>query len=465
MKMIWLTYLMPLMGMFFAAGADALAGAGGNDSGAADLGGLGDGAAGDETGGLGDFGADVDDGAIDDGTGAEKKPVIQADQEEPEAAEFRVPVGRRMVGLVNKYPALKEAFAKHPELQKELEPVFRREAALRECFPTVAEARQMREALPNGLADLATLQESVQELRALDTDFYTRDQEGNYPGHQKIVENMWKDDAGAAEALFRTMPKLWARNHPESYNDVMGRIVGATIAQTRVFTDLDRAVKSGDAKRVEEAIGDVFAWANGWTADKPAQTEEEKRLARDKQNFQKEKGESAKADGTRFHSSFTAASRTLQNGIIKAHPAVTKLLANKTIPDAKKAEIIESVRESIEGLLAKSPSFMNKLNPAYSSRNLRETLNLQKTAWSQGWLLNRMVRQVFSKEIPQLVQQNRGAVQRRAGAPPDNKPRNSGVEKKGVQPPKQINGRWYRNGGDGEPFTTAEVLAGKHLQA
>ncbi|HEX3156792.1 MAG TPA: hypothetical protein VHV32_19340 [Candidatus Angelobacter sp.] len=454
-KHLILPWLLPIFGMFFSAGADAL-GAGGGEPGAV----IESGAEGD----LG-YGSDVEDTGAEEHadleTKVEDKPV--ADKEEPEASEFRVPVGRRMVGLVNKYPKLKEAFATHPELQKELEPVFRREAAFREVFPTVAEARQLRDALPNGLQDLQQLQSDLKETEQLDSDFYTKDREGNYPGHARIAENMFRDDKEAAVSFFRGLPKQWAQLDRSSYNEVMGNIVGATIANSREFEILDEAIQSGDAKAIAAAAHKILGWAGGYLKGKPQPSEQEQQLQRERQNFTKEQQDRDKQDGQKFHSSFVAESKKLQSNIIKGHPAVKKLLENKVIPDAKKADIIEQVRKNVESLLGKSPSFMRKLQPAYQSRNLDEVVNLQKAAWSQQWLLNRMVRTVFSKEIPQLVQNNRETVKRRAGAPPVSRPGNTGDKKDAPQGPKQIGGRWYRDGGKGAPFSTAEVLAGKHL--
>jgi hypothetical protein len=454
-KHLILPWLLPIFGMFFAAGADALAGGAPEgaviDSGAAE-------------------GAESDLGGYEGGeehtevTEPTEKPDLQTVKEEPEAQEFRVPVGRRMVGMVNKYPKLKEAFAAHPELQKELEPVFRRDAAYREVFPTIGEARQMREHFPNGLADVQELHNSVKEVEELDNDFYTRDREGNYPGHTKIMENMFRDDRNAAVSLFRSMPKEWARLDRDSYNEVMGRIVGATISSAGIVdfvSDLLQGAKDAKQDGLAKGLNQLLGWASGYLKEKPQPSEEEQRLARDRQNFNREKDDIDKKTAQQFNQSFVGESKKLQTGIVRSHPAVKKLLENKTITEQKKAEIIEQVRKNVESLLGKSSSFMNKLRPAYSARKMDEVMSLQKAAWSQQWLLNRMVRIVFSKEIPQLVSNNRAAVTRRAGAPQANNTRQA--SDKGPKPSKQIGGRWYRDGGNGAPFTTQEVLAGQHL--
>src|SRR5205807_1464964 len=136
--------------------------------------------------------------------------------------------------LTAQSPKLAEAFKENPKLQEQVEATFRREAALREVFPTVAEARQMREHFPNGLMDVQQLLGDVKEVEELDNDLYTRDREGNYPGHAKILNNVFSDDREAAVSLFRNLPKEWARLDRESYNDVMGSIIGATFQQKEI---------------------------------------------------------------------------------------------------------------------------------------------------------------------------------------------------------------------------------------
>lgn len=456
-KLIFLPWLFPIFGMFFAAGADALADVGsgdtGGDTGAADTG-IGD------TG----YGADVPDDTPADDTAVIDRPEPAKPTEEPEVQEFKGSVSARLRGLVKQSPKLAEAFKENPKLQEQIEATFRREAALREVFPTVAEARQMREKFPNGLADVQQLEQDVKDVEELDNDFYTRDNEGNYPGHAKILDNMFRDDREAAVSLFKNLPKEWARLDRDSYNEVMGRIVGATIANAGISEFIGELLEQvGDNKGLKAGLQKLANWANGYLSEKPRPSAEEERLSRDKANFQRQQADRDKEDGQRFHNSFVAQSRKLQADIVKSHPAVKRLLENKAIPDQKKSDIVEQIRKNIESLLGKSPSFMRKLNPAYHSRNLEESMTLQKAAWSQQWLLNRMVRTVMGKEIPQMVSNNREAVRRRAGAPIAKPPVTTGD--KASKGPKQIGGRWYRDGGNGAPFTTAEVLAGKHLQA
>jgi hypothetical protein len=457
--------------LFLAAAAPPL----GGDIGIADGGdsGTGEGAS-NEGAGAGELDYGADEGAADDlaaGDGeqageGERREERQQSTEEPEVQEFKGSVSARLRNLAKQAPELSQVFQKYPKVQEQIEATFRREAALREVFPTVAEARQMREHFPNGLQDVQQLHSDVQEVEALDRDFYSRDQEGNFPGHQKIIDNMFSDDREAAVSLFRTLPKEWARLDRDSYNEVMGQIVGATISWVPDYlSEMIEDAKAAKQDGIVSGLTKLLNWTSKFNAEKPRPTPEAERLQRDRQAFSRQTQEREREEGQKFHRSFVSDSRKLQTGIIKAHPSVKKMLESKVIPEQKKNELIEQIRQNTEKLLGKSPSFMRKLNPAYKSRKLDESLNLQKAAWSQQWLLNRMVRSVFNKEVPQLVSSNREALKRRAGAQQGGRPAQSksGGDKASPAAPKQIGGRWYRDGGKGAPFTTAEIIAGKHL--
>lgn len=447
--------------MFFAAGpALTDAGAGGETGGGEP--------SGDETA-AGDIGyqddsAEAGDEVTPEGADETRTEVVAA-KEEPEISEFKGLVGQRLVALKKQAPELAQVFQKYPKVQEQIEAVFRREAALRDVFPTVAEARQMRETFPNGLADVQTLQESVQQLEALDKDFYTRDQEGNYAGHVQILNNMFTDDREAAVALFKTLPREWARLDRDSYNEVMGQIVGSTLAQKGIpeyISELQESAKEAKQDGLAASLGKLLNWANGYTKEKARPSPEEERLSQDRAKFSRETQQRAQADQQTFARSYVAESKKLQLDIINKHPAMARLSNVKTISEGKRQEIAEKIRQKTEKFLGKSPSFMKKLTPAFQGKNLQETLSLQKAAWSQQWLLNRMVRDVLRVETPAMVEQNRESVRRRAGTPAGKAPVKTG-DNAAPKGPRQIGGRWYK--GTGEPYTTAEIFAGKHLQA
>jgi hypothetical protein len=455
--------------LFFASGAAAITGDGGDGG---DGAGGGDGALGGYEGDAGDDGAlddadaDADaalDGADKDQQQVDDKTVIK---EETELGEFKGAVSARLKGLVSKSPKLAEAFKENPKLQEQIEATFRREAALRDVFPTVAEARQMREQFPNGLADVNTLLEDVKEVEQLDSLFYTRDGEGHYQGHVEMLGNMFKDDSAATVALLKAMPTEWAKLDRASYNEVMGSIIGATFAQKEIpqyISELAEMAKDPkNATAVESGLRKLLGFAESFTKGKAQPTEAERNLSDREKAFQRTQQQSKQTEGQQFNRTFVGESKKLQLGIIAKHPAIAKLEKATGVTPQKRAEVIEKVRTKIEQFLGKSPSFMRKLRPAHAAGKLQDTLDLQKAAWSQSWLLNKMVRDVLRVETPAIVQNNRDAVRRRAGTPAAKTTPKTGGDKTS-KGPRQIAGRWYRE--DGTPFTTSEVLSGKHLSA
>lgn len=396
---------------------------------------------------------------------APQQDKTQEPQEEPEVAEFKGAVSARLRGIVKQAPELGQIFQKYPKLQEQIEATFRREAALREYYPTVAEARFMRETFPNGQPDVQAVLEDSRELEQMDRSFEERDASGAYPGHAEIVRNAFERSRDAAVSLMDTMLRDWPTYDRDSYNEKVGSVVGATLTQNNVpefiASLLEEAKGIEEAKPIAAGIEKLLGWTRRYTADKPRPTEQEERLTRDRQSFEKQKQEASKADSDRFHNEFVSANMKLETDIVKSHPAIKKLLAVNSISEGKKQDIVEQIREATEQFLSKSPSFMRKLRPAYNNRNLTETTNLIRSAWSQPWLMNRMVRSILAKEVPQMVQNNREAVARRAGAARPVPPARTSDKPRTPSGPYQINGRWYRP--NGSAFTTSEVLAGKHL--
>ena len=472
--------------MFFAAGGDALAGGGDAGAGAgADVGGYGDLGgeefdAGDGGSDQDDSGGDADTGNADDGAndGAQDDAAraAAADKqkakinEDPDAKDFTAIVDSRVRNMVKAAPELAAIFKAHPEIQNTIYANFRERAAYKEVFPTIAEARQIRDVFPNGIADVQALQGDVQELETLDRSFYTPDANGQYPGHTQILGDMFTEDPAAAVAFMRTVPKEWHRRDPDSYNEVMGQIVGATVNsrqwQARLKEVRDFVAGGGDVKQAAAAIEKIERELLGYTQGKAEPTEAERNLQDRERAFKTQTATQQQQESKRFHQTFLGESTKLQTQIIKSHRAVArleKLVKSKAMTQEKYDKIVSEIRTRTERFLGKSPSFMRKLRPAHSSRNLQETINLQKAAWSQPWLLNRMVRAVLQVESPALIAQNRSS-QRRAGTQqPQTRQPVKGQQQRPTQRTTnfQEGGRWYRP--NGSPFTTSEVVAGKHL--
>jgi len=466
--------------MFAAAAGVNLAGGGAGDGGAGDIDGSsggdpgassdgtdgGDGSTGSGDDGLdGELGGDPGAGDEDDQSGERQ----QQQDPDKESADFKGLVSKRLLALKKEAPELTAVFQKYPKVQEQVEAAFRRDMAYRELYPTLAEARQMREQFPNGIADVEQLYGEIKEIEEVDRDFEGRDAQGNYTGHGRLVQNFFQRDRNAAISLFKTLPKEWARLDADSYNEVMGSIVGATLQRSEIpewLTELRDSAKSAKQDGIAASLDKMIRWAQGFQKRKAEPSEDERRLEGQRQQFQRETTERQQQDFTRFRTTFTSDSRRLQESIIRKHPAIASTLATKALPEAKKAEIVEKVRKAIEGHLKSSRAFMSKLTPAYKSANLQECLNLQKAQWSYPWVLNKFVRAVLAEETPNLVRQNR---ERTRGAAPQSQrpPANRGQQQeKRTQErtgPYQEGNVWKKK--DGSRFTVAELLRGLHLKS
>lgn len=467
----FLAYFMFAFTMF-AAGAPAVGGGGAGDAG----GGAGDAGAGGDDGGegsgddAGDLGDDGGEGAGDDlgeelgEDGQPKQPERKLD----ETGDFKGLVSKRILALSKESPKFAEAIKENPKLRDTIEASFRRDMAYRELYPTVAEAREMREQFPNGIADVQQLFSEVEELGQVDVNFTSRDPQGNYSGHTALIQDMFTQDRGAAVALLRTIPKEWARLDSESYNEVMGNIVGATLVRAEIpewLTELRDAAKEAKQPALAQSLEKMLRWSQGYLKQKSAPSEEERRLEGQREQFRREQGERQQQDFTRFKTSFFQESEKLQQGIIRKHPAMAATLQQKSLSDQKKKEIVTKVQQRIREHLKSSPAFMKKLTPLYNSGKLKESLDLQQAQWSYPWMLNKFVRQVLAEETPGLVRQNRERV--RGGQPqtqrqPVKQGQQQGQDKTKRTAPYQEAGVWRK--ADGTRFTTAEILRGLHLK-
>lgn len=425
-----------------------------------------------------DFGDETEGdaaGKLDDETqlSDEDKAKAEADRvktdEEKALVNFKGTVAGRIKALVKTAPELGQVFDKYPEVKEKVAAIFRREAALREVFPTVAEAHQMRDEFPNGMNDVRVLRQAETDLLELDNLYDKANPDGTYPGHSKMIENFVARDKNAAIALFRELPKAWAKTDRASYNEVFGQVIAATLHSRGIPKFLDtlfNTATEAENKDLAEGIDELRNWVKGYSLEKPAPSDEQKRIADERKALDAEKLNTNKERQNEFHKSFKAESTKLQLGFIKAHPAVKRIMESK-LPSEKKNEIVEKIRLLGERSLAKSPSFMSTLRPAWGKRDMKTTLDIQRKAWNNPWALNRLVRQVLGAEIPTLVKSNREAFRRPAGSSKAANPGSAGGNKDGKREtpkgPRQVNGRWYK--GDGTPFTTQEVVAGKHLQS
>src|ERR1700689_4536310 len=160
----------------------------------------------------------------------------ETEEESPEAAlraeelaDFKGSAGARIREMCKKTPGLKELLAK-PEAKyfsDQLGVLARRDAALRDNNLTVAELNEYRQRLPNGLQDLTTIEQELTELGTIDNAFYS----GN---GGELINHMWSADPQSTIKTLKSVPQLWARLDPDSYNDTFSAIIASTLSKDRI---------------------------------------------------------------------------------------------------------------------------------------------------------------------------------------------------------------------------------------
>jgi hypothetical protein len=416
----------------------------------------------------GDTGGGLDDASAGDTSGEVSAEQDQTAQRQPEVdketADLKGLVSKRLLALKKEAPELASVFQKYPKVQEQVEAAFRRDMAFREIYPTVAEARAMREQFPNGMADVEQIYAEIAEVEELDKSFYGRDAQGNYTGHSQMIANLFSDDRDAAISLFRTLPKEWARLDPDSYNEVMGAIVGSTLQRSEIpewLTELRDSAKEAKQDSLSASIDKMLRWAQGFLKRKSEPSEDERRLQGQREQFRRETQERQNQDFTRFKGTFFSESQKQQASIVRKHPAVAEMLTTKAISEEKKTEIVRKIQQKITEHLRTSRAYMTKLREAYNGANLQEALKIERAQWSYPWVLNKFVRSVLAEETPNLVRQNRERTRGTTQVPrrPENRVETRQTERTG---PYQEGGVWKKK--DGTRFTTAEILRGLHLK-
>lgn len=386
-------------------------------------------------------------------TSREERPAGQVEKEE--LAEFAPSISARLREMTKKAPEFDAVLKKYPDIRNSFEATFRRDAAYREIFPTVAEARQLREIFPNGVGDAQELLAEVNEVAELDNNLLMRDPDGRYPGHSTIIRDIFAQDRNAAIALLENSTREWSREDPDSYNRAFGDIIGATFRSQGIFNHVAQlqaaARASGDAN-LQQMVDQLAEWVNRFgdqTATRSLSPEAE-RLKNERQTFEREKAETQKTARETWNNTAWTQSVALQRQIVETHPLIKRL--PQTIPAQKRERLVNEVIERVKADLGKSPTFMRSYNGLIKAMDTKKILDLQRAAWSQPWLLNKHVRNVLNEETPGIVQATRPGPK----APPKTPTGERGEARTVHTVPYREGNRWYH--ANGKLMTTEEVL-------
>ena len=407
-------------------------------------------------------GQETDQGTLEGVQGTGESSQGAAGKGPEELSEYRGTVSARMKALAKDAPELNGVLNKYPRVRDAIAAVFRREAAAREMFPGgIKEMQEIREFFPRGVADIKEVLTQIDEVEALDSQFYTQDAEGHYPGHANFIRNLAEQDKDATLALLKRVPAEWAKIDPQGYDEAMTRVMWHTFEQDKLPEHVDilwaiaNEIKEPQlTQRVEQLAG----WLNKFAPRREKQlTDDERRFKAERTEFERQKAGRDREDFQRFNESFIAESVRFQRDLINAHPLIKRLPSS--IPQAKRVRMVEEIRSRIVKYLDKIRPFKTVFNSAYFSKNRAGILEAQKNYWTP-WLLNIYTRRVLAEETPGLV----AATKAGAGK---SKPKlvaagERSATRENTKNFKDTRGQWHKP--DGTLFTTQEILRGKHLE-
>lgn len=385
----------------------------------------------------------------------EQQPVTQEKGED--LSEFGSMVSGRLREYTKKSPDLAAAMTKDPNLKNTLEGVFRRDAAYRELYPTVAEARQMREAFPNGMQDVQEMMATVQEIEQLDNRIADKGANGDYPAHRDVIRDIWSENRESAVALMRTALREWPREDSDSYNSILSGIIGATFQKEGIpgfVGNLKTLAAEIKNPTLSGLIEQLDGWVGGFLTDPNRQQQtspEAQRLKAEREQIARERAENDKTASTQFQQAMGQQTTTMERGVIEGHPLIKQLA--KTVAPEKRTRVVQEIQKRLHESIGKNPAFVRKFNAKYEARDAAGCIDLAKRMCSQPYVLNSIVRKVLMEEAGTLTQQIRKPV-------PTTTTRTTSTAQTHTRPYQQGN-RWYYP--SGKPMSFEEVLAGKHL--
>ena len=132
--------------------------------------------------------------------------------------------------------------------------------AFQELYPTVADARAIKELLPGGSEELKTLIGKSREVDEMDLQYFSHDQE-----EQKgFAQNLYRDDPEAFQSMVQIGLDLIKGQNPQEYAYLTQHLIGESLGSEKVWDWLEyiheAATKSGaeDVAQLLNQFAGVF---------------------------------------------------------------------------------------------------------------------------------------------------------------------------------------------------------------
>lgn len=276
----------------------------------------------------------------------------------------------RPLSVVLEPQEFKEAF-KLPGIGSKLRDQFYQLAAYREVMPTVAEARALREELPDGIESLQAMRQDLSDFGAHDAAF---DLIGTDPaGEDRFFAGLHQADAQRAVAFLKAAPRLLAQHDPVAYHQHVSAGVAHVLeqlAQTAIangdengLTSIDIVCRRFFKQPYQENLPQRLAQRNGQDRTDPRLTQ----LAQREQRLKEQEQALAMQHKTEFVGRCDSQIDSQISGMINTE--LDRLLP-KTLNKASREKIYREIEDDVRTKVSGNPRFAQHLRQMIDSGSM-----------------------------------------------------------------------------------------------
>src|SRR5438128_1805897 len=184
---------------------------------------------------------------------------------------------------------LRAAIKANPELGKTLQSLWDQHQAYRTIFPTVAEARTIKEMFPGGAEEAKTLLADAESIQQVDDSFYY----GTPQARQDLVSRLYQSDPKALTETVKAAVEMMQTGAPEDYRTMADGIIAREFAEGNVGAHLAAmadAVRGGKAEELVKLTTDLVEWAKQKAGiTRPPADPHRQALERERERFENER--------------------------------------------------------------------------------------------------------------------------------------------------------------------------------
>lgn len=156
--------------------------------------------------------------------------------------------------------SLKNAIAANPEIKAELLRLWEQHQAFREVFPTVAEARAVKELFPGGAEQAKTVLSKATEMERSDAMFLSQDARAQ----RELAASMLELDPQAFGAMLQASAELVRERNPQLYQAFVSGLPSQAPPETNFSEQLAkiaRALKNNDTHSLRQLASELVQGA------------------------------------------------------------------------------------------------------------------------------------------------------------------------------------------------------------